>query len=186
MSFEFVTERLRIRPWRAADRSALVRMVLDAEMMRYITRGRTWADEDVDEILERQARHLKNHGICFGAVELLTTGEVIGLVGMQPHDDGQFELGWWIWKEHWGAGFATEAARAFVAHARDIMGLERLVAVIDPPNAASIKVAERLGMTFECIKSAHETMARREDIPIAYYGMDLRHSTAAGAAEIRL
>lgn len=142
-------------------------------MMRFITRGRTLGDEEVDELLARQARLLGEHGICFGAVELAETGEVIGLVGLQPHDDGQFELGWWIWKEHWGRGYALEAARAFVAHAREVMGLERLVAVIDPPNAASIKVAERLGMAFECNKSARETMARREDVPIAYYGLAL-------------
>ena len=138
------------------------------------------------ELLARQARHLENHGVCFGAVELLSTGEVIGLVGLQPHDDGQFELGWWIWKEHWAMGYATEAARAFVAHARDVMGLNRLVAVIDPPNAASIRVAEHLGMSFECIKSAAETMARREDIPIAYYGMDLRQPPGATPAELAL
>lgn len=174
MSFEFVTERLRIRPWQPEDRPALERMVRDPDMMRHITRGRTWADDEVDELLERQARHLRNHHICFGAVELAATGEVIGLVGMQPHDDGQFELGWWIWKEYWGHGYATEAARAFVRHARDVMGLDRLVAVIDPPNAGSIKVAEHLGMTFECIKSARETIAKREDIPVAYYGLDLR------------
>lgn len=174
MSFDFVTGRLRIRPWRPADRPALERMVRDTDMMRYITRGRTWGDEELDELLARQARHLENHGICFGAVELLATGEVIGMVGLQPHDDGQFELGWWIWKDHWGRGYATEAAEAFVAHARDVMSLDRLVAVIDPPNAASIKVAEHLGMSFECIKSARETIAKRPDIPIAYYGMDLR------------
>ena len=176
MSFELITARLRLRPWQAADRPALKRMVRDPEMMRYITQGRTWADEEVDELLNRQARHLENHGVCFGAVELRATGEVIGLVGLQPHDDGQFELGWWIWKEHWGRGYATEAAQAFVSHAREVMGLDRLVAVIDPPNAASIKVAEHLGMAFECIKSAAETLARREDIPIAYYGMKLRAS----------
>src|SRR5690606_40388866 len=106
VSFEFTTGRLRIRPWQAADRPALERMVHDPDMMRYITHGRTWADDEVDELLERQVRHLRNHGICFGAVELLATGEVIGLVGMQPHDDGQFVLGWWIWKAHWGRGYA--------------------------------------------------------------------------------
>jgi RimJ/RimL family protein N-acetyltransferase len=39
VSFEFVTERLRIRPWRAADRPALERMVRDPDMMRYVTLG---------------------------------------------------------------------------------------------------------------------------------------------------
>ncbi len=158
-----------MRPWRSRDRSALERMVRDADMMRYITQGQTWSDEAVDEMLERQARHLDVHGVCFCATELTATGEVIGLVGLQPLDDGDFELGWWIWKDHWGQGFATEAGRAFVAHARDVLGLKTLVAVIDPPNAASRAVAEKLGLRFECIKSARETIARREDMPIAFY-----------------
>jgi [ribosomal protein S5]-alanine N-acetyltransferase len=173
VAFSLETGRLLIRPWLESDRPALERMARDSEMMRYITRGRTWSDEEVDEMLARQARHLANHGICFGAVVLAESGEVIGIAGLQPHDDGQFELGWWIWKAHWGRGYATEAATAFVAYARDVMGLKRLVAVIDPPNAASIKVAEKLGMRFECIKSARETIAKREDMPIAYYAMAL-------------
>ena len=173
MTFRLSTERLYIRPWQKSDRPALERMVRDEEMMRYITRSRTWSDEEVDELLERQARHLVKYGICFGAAVLAETGEVIGMVGIQPHDDGQFELGWWIWKEYWGRGYATEAAAAFIEHARDVMGLGRLVAVIDPPNLASGKVAAKLGMQFECIKSARETNARREDMPIAYYGMTL-------------
>lgn len=167
------TGRLQIRPWLESNRPALERMARDAEMMRYVTRGRAWSDEEVDEFLERQARHLANHGICFGAVVLAESGEVIGMAGLQPHDDGQFELGWWIWKAHWGQGYATEAATAFVSYARDVMSLKRLVAVIDPPNVSSIKVAEKLGMRFECIKSARETIAKREDMPIAYYAMAL-------------
>jgi [ribosomal protein S5]-alanine N-acetyltransferase len=167
------TERLIIRSWRPEDRPALERMVRDPEMMRYVTQGRTWSDEAVDEMLERQQRQLAKHGVCFGAAELRESGEVIGLVGLQQLDDGEFELGWWIWKDHWGQGFATEAARAFVDHARDVMGLKTLVAVIDPPNTASKAVAEKLGLRFECIKSARETIARREDMPISFYRMQL-------------
>ena len=173
MGFLFKTARLCIRPWTLADRPALARMAGDPEMMRFITRGRIWSDDEVDEMLERQARQLQQYGICFGAASLADSGEVVGLVGLQPHDDGQFELGWWIWKAHWGQGLATEAIQPFIDHARDVMRLTRLVAVIDPPNAASRRVAEKLGMRFECIKSARETVARREDIPIAYYGLSL-------------
>lgn len=173
MGFKLETERLHIRPWQEGDRPALKRMVCDPDMMRHVTQGRTWSDGEVDEILARQARHLDNYGICFGAVVLTGSGEVIGLAGMQPHDDGQFELGWWIWKDYWGKGYAAEAAQAFVGHARNVMTLDRLVAVIDPSNAASIRVAEKLGMQFECIKSARDTIAKREDIPIAYYGLAL-------------
>lgn len=174
MPFELLTARLRIRPWESGDRPAIARMVRDPDMMRHITRGRTWSDTEVDEILARQARHLERFGACFGAVELVETGEVVGLAGLQPHDDGQFELGWWIWKEYWGRGLATEAMRAVVDHARDVMGLQRVVAVIDPPNIASRRVAEKLGMRYECTRSARETIATREDMPIAYYGLALR------------
>lgn len=163
------TDRLIIRPWRHEDRPALARMAGDAEMMRYVTRGQTWSDEAVDQMLERQRLHLAQHGVCFGATQLKSSGEVIGVVGMQQLDGGEFELGWWIWKDYWGRGFATEAAGAYVEYARDAMGLKTLVAVIDPPNIASKVVAERLGLRFERIMNARRTISRRDNEPIALY-----------------
>lgn len=148
-------------------------MTRDVEMVRYVTHGRFWTDAQIDDFLERQTRHLARHGVCFCAAEAKTDGEVVGLVGLQPLDDGTFEIGWWIWKEYWGQGFATEAARAFVDHARHVMNLPVLVAVIDPPNKASVAVAEKLGLTFDCIRPASETSARRDDSPVAIYRMEL-------------
>lgn len=174
VSFHFKTPRLAIRPWIDSDRAALARMAMDSDMMRFVTQGRPWVEAEVDEFLERQARHVARHGISFGAVEDRASAEVIGLAGMQPHDDGQFELGWWVWKEHWGKGYATEAIEPFVDHARQAMRLAQVVAIIDPPNEASKRVAEKLGMEFVCIKSARQTIATRDDIPIAYYAMNLK------------
>jgi len=163
------TERLIIRPWRREDRPALARMARDAEMMRYVTRGQTWSDEAIDQMLERQRRHLTQHGVCFGATALKASGEVIGVVGMQQLDNGDFELGWWVWKDYWGRGFATEAASAYVEYARHVMGLSSLVAVIDPPNIASKVVAARLGLRCERIMNARRTISRRDNEPIALY-----------------
>lgn len=163
------TRRLRLRPWQADDRPALERMARDAEMMRYVTGGRTWSDDAIDALLARQARHLDAHGVCFCAAELKAGGEIIGLVGMQPLDSGEFELGWWVWKAHWGQGLATEAAEAFVEYARSVMGLSTLVAVIDPPNVASIRVAAKLGLRFDRHQPASETLATRDDKLIALY-----------------
>jgi RimJ/RimL family protein N-acetyltransferase len=59
------------------------------------------------------------------------------------------------------------------------MGLRRLVAVIDPDNLASRRVAEKLGMHFERIRSARETMANRPDAPIAFYAMTLPQGEGA-------
>jgi ribosomal-protein-alanine N-acetyltransferase len=172
VSFYFPTPRLIIRPWLDADRPALQQMVGDAEMMRHIGDGSLWSEARIDDFLARQQQHLKRHGVCFGAVALAESDRVIGLAGMQMLDTGDFELGWWIWKDYRGQGLAVEAVLPFIRHARDVMELERLVAVIDPPNSASIRVAEKLGMAFERRMSAAETLASREDRAIALYALN--------------
>jgi len=171
MAFRFQTRRLIIRPWRDDDRAGLERMTSDPDMMRFIS-GRPWTRAQVDELLERQQRHLAAHGVCFGAVELAANGEIAGLAGMQPMDDGDFELGWWIWKGYWGRGLASDAAAPFIEHGRR-MGLKRLWAVIDPPNTASVRVAEKLGMRYDRTVPACETIATRGEKPVAIYRIDL-------------
>nr|WP_240955962.1 GNAT family N-acetyltransferase [Wenzhouxiangella sp. XN79A] len=163
------TPRLQIRPWRPGDRPALERMALDRDMMRYVTGGEPWSAERIDAFLEDQAAGYRQHGLAFGAVTHRARDRVIGLAGIQPLDSGAFELGWWIWKDHWGQGYATEAAAAVVAHARYALELDRLYAVIDPPNSASIRVAEKLGMVFEQRISARATRAERPDTSIVLY-----------------
>lgn len=170
--FLIETPRLRIRAWRDEDRPALARMVADPEMMRFITSGRVWREDEIDELVQRQARHLAGYGFCMGPLLLNGTEEVIGIAGLQPLDlDGEVELGWWVWKDHWGKGYATEAGAALVRYGFEMLGLERLVAVIEPGNSASIRVAEKIGMRFERRMSARETVARREDIEIAFYAV---------------
>lgn len=162
-----------VRPWLDADRPALTQMVTDSKMMRHIGDGSLWSEARIDEFLARQRHHMKRHGVCFGAVALADIGAVIGLAGMQMLDSGDFELGWWIWRDHHGKGLAVEAVLPFIRHARDVMHLDRLVAVIDPPNSASIRVAEKLGMRFERRMSAAETLSSRDDRPIVLYALSL-------------
>jgi RimJ/RimL family protein N-acetyltransferase len=167
------TARLNLRPWRPEDRPALERMAQDRDMMRYVTNGEPWSQERLDTFLERQAGNDEEHGLAFGALTHRAGDRVIGLAGIQPLDSGEFEIGWWVWKDHWGQGYATEAARAIADHARFRLGLARLYAVIDPPNVASIRVAEKIGMRFEKLVSARETRAERPDQTIALYVMNL-------------
>ncbi len=168
--FRFATRRLIVRPWRDDDRPALARMTGDATMMRYVS-GATWTDREIDEFLARQQRHLTGHAVCFGAVERATTGEVVGVSGMQPLDSGDFELGWWTWKEHWGRGYAAEATRPFVDRAR-AMGLAHAWAVIDPDNHASMRVAAKLGMHYARTIAASETISTRGDRLAALYRIE--------------
>lgn len=78
-----------------------------------------------------------------------TTAGAIGTVGVfrrESHPD--VEMGWLVQPAHWGRGFATEAANAALAHAFGHWAPSRVVAFVAPGNAASIRVAERIGMTF--------------------------------------
>lgn len=170
MSFRIETERLQVRPWEAADRPVFERFVADAEMMHYMSGGRAWDTARIDAWLARQVRNLAKHDCCMGAAVLKQTGEIIGVGGIQPLEQaGIFEIGWWIWKDYWNRGLATEMARGFVAHAFNIMQLPRVVAIVDPPNRASIRVAEKLGMRHQGIRNAHELAERYPDMQVAYY-----------------
>ncbi len=90
------------------------------------------------------------HGAGWWAIDLVETGELVGWVGAfyreRPCD---LELGWTIDPRHWRRGFATEAGAAALESARQRLGARRVIAHIDARNVASLRVAERLGLTNE-------------------------------------
>jgi RimJ/RimL family protein N-acetyltransferase len=89
-------------------------------------------------------------GTGWWAVELKAKQEPVGIVGAfyrEGHSD--LELGWSLFRPHWGNGFATEAARAALEFAFTVKHAKRVVAHIDPENHPSIRVSERLGMRFD-------------------------------------
>jgi len=170
MSFHIETPRLRVRPWESADRPVFERFVADTEMMRYISHGLVWDQARIDAYFERQARNLAQYGCCVGAVVSRQSNAVIGMGGVQPLEQaGIFELAWWIWKDYWNRGLATEMARASRDYALKVMKLPQVVAIIDPPNLASIRVAEKLGMRNEGLRNAHHLAERYPDMEVTYY-----------------
>lgn len=60
-----------------------------------------------------------------------------------------------VWRAHWGRGLATEATTAVRDLAFDTLKLDRLIALIDPANARSIRVAEKIGMSHEADVMQH-------------------------------
>lgn len=177
MPFRIETERLVIRPWEPADRPALKRFVNDPDMMRYISFGRSWDDTRIDALLARQAGYLAKHGCCVGVAVLKETGEVAGVAGIQPQDrSGEYEFAWWIWKDYWNRGLATEAAQALMHHAFDVLRLRRVVAIADMPNLPSIRVMQKLGMRYKGLRNAHDLAERHPDVEVVYYVLDNPHS----------
>jgi|CXWL01.1.fsa_nt_gi RimJ/RimL family protein N-acetyltransferase len=171
MRFAIETERLRIRPWRSEDRGAFERLSNDPEMMRYMTAGRPWNGDEVDAFFARQATTLAEHGHCLGAVEERATGRMIGLAGLQ-FLGSEYETGYWIARELWGQGYASEAAEGALRHAFDRLGAPRVIAITDRDNRASRRVMEKIGMTFERETTGAELGHRQPEIEVVLYAIE--------------
>ena len=172
--FEVEGPRIFIRPWRPEDRSVFIaKFVQDADMMRYINQSQPWEEAKIDAYFDRQRKFLVACGCCVGAVVSKADAAVIGGAGIQPQDlSGDFEFAWSIWKEHWGAGLATEAALALKDHAFRVMRLPRIVAIADVPNQASIRVMQKIGMRYDGVMNAHSLAERYPDVDVVRYVLD--------------
>lgn len=102
--------------------------------------------------IERNVARYASHGFGRCAVIWRNTGEIVGDCGLIPtvvEGVDESELGWVTRRSFWGQGIATEAGTAWRDHAFDVLGLERIVSMISPQNAASRRVAEKLGFRVE-------------------------------------
>ena len=164
------TERLLIRPWQAGDRDAFVAMAHDPVVTRYVHAGTPYSDAEIEEFLSRQARHEAELGVCMGAMVEKNSGQVVGIAGIQPlGTTGQLEIGWWLMRDRWGRGYATEAGNAAMRHVFDALGRLRVAAIIDPGNEASVRVATRLGMRYDRRTTGAELGHRKPQIVVDLY-----------------
>jgi RimJ/RimL family protein N-acetyltransferase len=144
------TDRLRIRPFEPErDAAPLHELWGDAKAMEFIPGG---AKATVDETRGRleTLRGRANDGWGFWAVEERESGRPVGGVGLFPlnWEGPEIELAYHVVPSAWNQGYASEAAAALLAAAWEA-GLDHVVAVAMPGNAASRRVMEKLGMSLE-------------------------------------
>ena len=144
----FETQRLLLRPRTMADFDACLTMNEDPEVMRFIPGP--WDDPELHGALLRQ-RIQASYGHGLGYWSIFTKDDpdtFLGWIYLKPEnaDDPDIEISWRLRREEWGQGYATEAAHAVLKHAFQTLGLDRVIADINPHNAASIRVAEKVGM----------------------------------------
>jgi len=155
------TERLLLRIPEERDVDGYVE-VYDAEVMRFLGSA-TVTREGVAAGVERMRRHWERHDIGLFSVVRKEDERLLGRVGfllwhpvrwvnaMREELDGDLELeiGWTLGSEHWSRGYATEAALACRDWALRELGWKRIISLIARDNAASIRVAEKIGETYE-------------------------------------
>jgi len=147
---EIETTRLRLRRFVADDLDAVRRLYGDSEVMRYMWDGQAWTEEQIRDALAFLMGGWEERGIGMWAMVHKAQSAVIGRCGFTfLPGTTDAEIGYILARSYWGAGYATEAARASMHHGFEDLALPRIVAVTRPDNLTSRKVLQKLGMTYE-------------------------------------
>jgi RimJ/RimL family protein N-acetyltransferase len=168
------TSRLQLRPLQASDAEPLMEIHQDPEVIKYVLLGAppgglTVAWRNIAMMIGHW--HLRGYGPW--AVVELATGQVIGRVGLwNPEGWPGIELGWVIRRSRWGNGFATEAARGALEWTWQTVETDHVISVIQPDNLPSIRVAEKIGESFERADVLNETK-------VHIYGIRRANNSAA-------
>ena len=140
------TERLLLRPWREEDREPFAALNADPVVMEHFPS--TMSREESDAFVDFNIRTIDERDWGLWAVD--AHGTFIGFVGLnEPNFMPGVEVGWRLAHDAWGHGYATEAAQASLAFARDELGLDEVISFTTTTNLRSRRVMERIGMTHD-------------------------------------
>jgi RimJ/RimL family protein N-acetyltransferase len=141
------TERLLLRRWTDADREPFAAMNADPVVTEHLQGPRP--RDQSDAFVDRIERHWDEHGWGLWAVEVPGVAPFVGYVGLWPAPvvaDDAVEVGWRLAAEHWGNGYATEAAREALRFGFEDVKLDEIVSFTVPQNVRSRQVMQRIGL----------------------------------------
>lgn len=147
---ELRTERLLLRRWRDQDRDPFAALNTHPAVVEFLAGPLSRSESDA--LIERIEQAFDERGYGWWAVEVPGEAPFVGFVGLAPvaFEAGftpAVEIGWRLDPQWWGRGLATEAARAALAYAFDVVELDEVVSFTAVANIRSRRVMERLGMT---------------------------------------
>lgn len=170
------TERLILRPFTWDDLPELSRLRSDDDVMRYIGGSSMHTPELTEKRFRFYMDCRERYGFSMSPAVRKSDGVFVGWGGLQPlEESGEIEVGYGFDKPHWGQGYATELAAAWLRYGFEEANLARIVAVADPRNTASRHVMEKLGMKYEknALHYGHDcvfyAIAREEFVPRAEF-----------------
>lgn len=142
------TERLILRAFAEPDVEPMHRLMQDPEVMQFVGDRKVPTAQDSWRAVAGWIGHWALRGYGQWAVVERAGGQLVGRAGLiNPEGWPGVEVGYLLGKRWWGRGYATEAAQAALDWAFGEHDFDRILSLIDPSNAASIRVAERLGET---------------------------------------
>jgi len=152
------TSRIILRKFNESDVDPLLGFRGDPEVMRFSITGPEAREDIQTKYLPSCLRRYSRDGLGQWAVVRKSDGICVGECGICAQEvDGEreFEISYRMRRDCWGVGLATEAARACRDYGFEKAGLRRLISMIELENTASIRVAEKMGMTLNKRASFH-------------------------------
>jgi RimJ/RimL family protein N-acetyltransferase len=142
------------------DASAWFAIVAKPEVHRFLPLSRAPSADDARAWIDRQMAQQEREGFSFWPAIRKTDAVLVGACGLDRLPGGDVEIAWIFDSAVWKTGLATEAGRAVLGFARDHVR-ERVGALVDPMDRASIALVNRLGMRFDRLTRAHHRDALR-------------------------
>ena len=144
------TERLRLYPFTLDDVDRLHQLFIDPGVRKYLWDDEVISKEIAKEIIEKSVAMSEEDGKGLWSVLTRESDELIGFCGFWFfHEPPQLEILYGIAPSHWGQGIATEAAKAMMSYGFEELRFDCIIASTDAPNLASVRVMQRIGMTFQ-------------------------------------
>jgi len=147
MTIHARTERLLLRDWSPDDVDAYAAIVADPLVMQHIGNGQPRDRAHAEAFVAEQMGYQQTRGWMRFAIEHAESGELMGFSG---YDDksGRLDFGWRLARPFWGAGFGFEASAAALWVGQNTFGLTHITAQSYPENAGSVRIMEKMGLSF--------------------------------------
>lgn len=143
----FETSSLVARQLTHHDIDAMAAVYGDEEAMRWVGDGSPLDRAGCEKWIEVTIANYKNRGYGMSALELKTSGAVIGFCGIvHPDQQPEPEIKYALLKHYWGRGLASEAVAGMLMYGRTTLGLPRIIATVAPDNVASQRILIKSGL----------------------------------------
>jgi RimJ/RimL family protein N-acetyltransferase len=164
------TERLILRKLTTGDAKFIFELLNDPSFIRNIGDRNIRTLEDASAyIVNGPVKSYEKNGFGLYLVVQKETNVSIGMCGLIRRENlDDVDIGYALLPRYWSKGYAVEAARATMDYAKDVIGLKRLVAIVDPTNEGSIRVLEKLGLHYEKM-----VRLSADDIELKLFGAEL-------------
>ncbi len=144
------TERLFLKFYTVIDKADLIALFTDATVMKHVGEG-VLTKAQAEEWWQKLFEKLYSQGFNIWAVFAKENLQYVGHAGIYPRPkrNEDWKLVYFLCRDTWGKGYATEIARRIIEYSFEELNLPKVYATVDDEHSTSIRVLEKAGMNFE-------------------------------------